>query len=70
MSLCSVNLQKKVVKIQCIATLVNVGTNIMFIPIIGVYGAVIAVILTEIVLSFGYYYFFYQGFYKKWFKVV
>ena len=62
-ALYSVNLQKKVMKIQFLAVLVSVIGNIIFIYTVGIYGAVVMAILTEIVLAFGYYY-YYQNFKK------
>lgn len=63
-SLSSVNLQKERVKGQFITVIINVGINIILIPVIGIYGAVISTIISEVVLGISYYYFLNKKFFK------
>ncbi len=62
-TLYSVNFQKEVTKVQSFAIFVNIIGNIVLIRTIGIYGAVVMAILTEAILTFGYYY-YYQNFQK------
>jgi O-antigen/teichoic acid export membrane protein len=63
-SLSSVGLQWERVKGQMFAAFTNICGNIILIPLFGIYGVALALIFSEIVLAFSYYYLFYNRFYK------